>query len=233
MNLLLTPFRYLFAAFWTVLMITSSIIIMVITFNRKIPVVMARTMFSPGISWAFGVKLVVNGKENLKDDESYIFASNHLSYLDIPVLFQSIPHNLYFIAKKEVKLIPFIGWYMYATGMIFIDRSNRAKAIASMDRAGQLIKRGKDVLMFPEGTRSRTGKMNQFKKGAFMLASKADIAIVPVSISGTEKVNPFGTYKIYPNTVTVNIGKPIRQGDGTVEEFIAAGQNAVLELQAN
>ncbi len=194
---------------------------------------MARTMFSPGILWAFGVKLVVTGKENLKDDESYIFASNHLSYLDIPVLFQAIPHNLHFVAKKEVKMIPFIGWYMFATGMIFVDRSNRVKAIASMERAGQLIKKGKDVLMFPEGTRSRDGKIGTFKKGAFVLASKSDIAVVPVSIKGTEKVNPFGTYIIYPNEVRVNIGKPMKAQGEDVNQFIAQGRDAVIQLQQN
>ncbi len=193
---------------------------------------MARTMFSPGILWGCGVKLDVKGAENLSSKESYVFVSNHLSYLDIPALFRAIPHNLHFVAKKEIKWVPFIGWYMYATGMIFVDRSNRQKAIASLDRAGKLIKKGKDVLMFPEGTRSKTGKLGEFKKGPFMLATKADIAVVPVAILGTEKVLPAGKFTLSSGPVSVLIGKPMRMAAGQhINDYIKAVQGEVESLK--
>ena len=154
-------------------MITAAIVVILITFNQRIPVKMARTMFAPGILWACGIKLQIMGLENLKEDESYVFIANHQSYLDIPVLFRAITHGLHFVAKKEIKLVPFIGWYMMATGMIFIDRSNRVKAVASLDKAGKLIKNGKDVLLFPEGTRSKTGQIGEFKKGPFYAGIKS------------------------------------------------------------
>lgn len=195
---------------------------------------MARTMFAPGILWGCGVKLKVAGGELLAKDESYVFVSNHLSYLDIPALFRAIPHNLHFVAKKEIKWVPFIGWYMYATGMIFVDRSNRIKAIASLDRAGKLIKKGKDVLMFPEGTRSKTGTIGEFKKGPFMLATKADIAVVPVAVLGTENVLPAGRFGLSPGEVLIRIGEPMKiKSDQPIREFILEVREEVIRLGKN
>lgn len=149
---------------------------------------MARTMWAPGVLWAAGIKLKVTGLENIQVGEPYIFVANHLSALDIPVLFRAVPLNLHFVAKKEVMWMPFVGWYMWATGMIFIDRSNRDKAKVSLEKAGELIKNGKHVIMFPEGTRSRNFDVMPFKKGPFVLSTQAGVAMLPVAISGTEAV---------------------------------------------
>jgi len=213
-------------------MISLSLVVLLITFSPKTSVTMARTMFAPGILWVCGVSLEVSGKENLNKNESYVFVANHLSYLDIPALFRAIPHGLHFVAKKELKLVPFIGWYMFATGMIFVDRSNRQKAIASLDKAGKLIKKGKDVLMFPEGTRSRTGEVGGFKKGPFMLASKADIAVVPVAVFGTEKVLSPKTFVIRPHKVKIKIGQPNRIIDEDINGFIAHNKKEVIKLKS-
>lgn len=192
---------------------------------------MARTMFAPGILWGCGIRLKVEGGELLSKGESYVFVSNHLSYLDIPTLFRAVPHNLHFVAKKEIKWVPFIGWYMYATGMIFVDRSNRLKAIASLDRAGKLIKKGKDVLMFPEGTRSKNGVIGDFKKGPFMLATKADIAVVPLSVLGTEIVLPPNQSGLTPGEVVVKIGQPMKiKKDQPIRDFIEEVRNEVIRL---
>lgn len=193
---------------------------------------MARTMFAPGILWGCGAKLEVIGGQSLPKDESYVFVCNHLSYLDIPALFRAIPHNLHFVAKKEIKWVPFIGWYMYATEMIFVDRSNQVKAIASLDRAGKLIKKGKDVLMFPEGTRSKNGAIGDFKKGPFMLATKADIAIVPVAISGTENILRAGKFRLKSGKVTVSIGEPLRMKKSQdIKNYIAEVHQEVARLK--
>lgn len=214
-------------------MVTSSLILMVIFFNRKIPVIMARTMWAPGMLWASGIRLKIEGKDRFDRNSSYIFASNHLSYLDIPVLFRAIPVNLYFIAKKEVKKIPFIGWYMMATGMIFIDRKNRDKAIQSLERAGNLIKGGKNVLVFPEGTRSKDGEVMALKKGSFMLAAQADINVVPVAIHGTRSVLPPDTFKLKPGVVHVNIGAPVPPHNETekMEDFIGQVRTNLIGLK--
>ena len=196
---------------------------------------MARKMHGPCILWASGIKLVVNGKDNFPHDKPFIFASNHQSHLDIPTLFTSIPVNLHFIAKKELKWVPFIGWFLAATGMIFIDRSNKMKAIQSLDKAGQIIAKGKNVIVFPEGTRMVDGNIGAFKKGSFMLAQKAGVSIVPVAIDGTEKVLPPNTLVLKPHKVTVSIGQPIAPptSDENIATFIEEVRNAVIRMKTN
>ncbi len=208
-------------------------VILILSFNRKIPVIMARTMFAPGILWACGVKLKVIGADQLDSDQPYVFASNHLSYLDIPVLFAAIPHNLHFVAKKQIKSVPFVGWYMMATGMIFVDRSDRSKAKASMQKAGSLIKSGKDVLMFPEGTRSRNGKVSSFKKGAFILAQSAKVPVVPVAISGTERAMQVKKWTIIPSTIGVHIGTPIAGNDLEFNDYANRCKTEVQSLHSS
>jgi len=212
-------------------MITTSLVIMLLTLNRKIPVVMARTWWSPGILWACGVELEVEGTASVKPGSSYVFVSNHASYLDIPLLFRAIPKNLYFVAKKEIKWVPFVGWYMAATGMIFVDRTNRSKSVESLKKAALLIKKGKSVLMFPEGTRSRHGEINTFKKGPFMLASQADIAVVPISIKGSDAVLKPGGFSIVPQKVNVCIGEPMKCADvKEIASFIEEVRKKVTEM---
>ena len=222
-------FRVIFLAFWTALMITLALIVMLVTFNRKLALIMARTMHGPGILWGSGIKLEVEGKENFPHDQPFIFASNHLSHLDIPCLFTAIPANLHFIAKKELKWVPFIGWFLAATGMIFIDRSNNKKAVQSLDQAGQIIKNGKNVIAFPEGTRQANGELGIFKKGTFMMAQKAGIPVVPVAIIGTNKVLPPDSLKFNPGKVIVRIGKPITPPADKAETpaFISEVKSAV------
>lgn len=225
-------FRYFLCLLWTALLITLSMIALVLTFNQKVPVMMARTMWAPGILWFCGVKLEVSGLEHINPHESYIFVSNHLSFLDIPVLFRVIPINLHFVAKKEIKRMPFVGWYMWATGMIFIDRQNREKAVHSLKRAGRLIKKGKNVIMFPEGTRSKDGQVSEFKKGPFVLASESDLSVVPVAISGAEKVVPPFSLKLNPGVVYVDLGVPRKKGDSiSLKEFVDNTRSDMIALK--
>lgn len=189
---------------------------------------MARTMWAPVILWVCGVKLKVSGLENVNVDHSYVLVSNHQSFLDIPVLFRALIINLYFVAKKELKKIPFLGWYMMATGMIFIDRSNRNKSIASLQRAAKLIQKGKSVIMFPEGTRSKDGYLADFKKGPFMLARQADVEVLPVGIS-----EPDGHFKVSAFrriTIEVNVGKPVGANSLEVSELIQTAHDQVAVL---
>jgi len=191
---------------------------------------MARTMFAPGILWGSGAKLEVIGSENIAPDQPYVFIANHLSYLDIPVLFAAVPHNLHFVAKKEVKKMPFIGWYMMATGMIFVDRSDRSKAKASMMKAAKLVHKGKDVLMFPEGTRSRNGKLQSFKKGAFILAQNAKVPVIPIALCGTDKVLKTDQFLLSPGKISVHIGQPIKGEELDSTDFTEKARKEVQSL---
>lgn len=195
---------------WSILCITTSILVRFLTFSTHLGVAMARTIWSPVILWMAGIKLTVKGLENIPaDKKSYIVVSNHQSVIDIPILFYTLPFNVYFVAKKEIAKVPFIGWYMYAMGMIFIDRGSRDKALQSMINAGSLIRAGKSVMTFPEGTRSLNEQIGVFKAGTFVMAEKAGVDILPVKISGAGKIWPSGGFTIKGGPVTVSFGKPI------------------------
>jgi 1-acyl-sn-glycerol-3-phosphate acyltransferase len=132
--------------------------------------------------------LHVSGREHLRPGETYLVMSNHQSLYDIPVLFQVIGPNVRMVTKKELFTVPFFGAAMAAAGFIKIDRTDRHRAIRSLDEARQLLSSGTHVWIAPEGTRSRSGKLLPFKKGAFYLAFEAKLPILPVTLRGTRDV---------------------------------------------
>lgn len=212
--------RYLFMVIWTVFCISLSLVLMLILFNRNIPVKMARTFWSTGILKLSGVRSIsIEGLENIDSTKTYVVASNHLSYLDIPLLFNTLPFNLYFVAKKQLKVVPFLGWYMMLTGMFFIDSKNKSKTRESLNSIGRRIKEGKSILIFPEGTRSKTGNLGDFKKGAFILAENSGVDILPVKITGTDKIWNVKHGRLKPGNVTIQILKSL---PSNVEENLGA-----------
>ncbi len=168
----------------------------------------SRRLWGPGLLWLAGAKLEVHGKEHLREDVHYIFVSNHRSHYDIPALCSAIPVPLYFIAKRELLKIPVFGWGMYSIGMVFVDRSNPEKARNSMARAATAIKKGKSILAFPEGTRSKDGRLQAFKKGVFHVSKSGEIPMVPVAVLGSEEVLPLNA-KLASGRIKVVIGEPI------------------------
>lgn len=199
--------RVLFCSAWSIFWITLSLVIYLFTFRVAIPVAMARSCWAPGILWAFRIRIAKEGLDQIDPAQSYVFVCNHQSYLDIPILFRAIPKNLFFVAKKELKAIPFLGWYMMATGMIFIDRSDRKKSIESLKRTARLIHNGKSILMFPEGTRSSDRQVAPFKKGPFVLAKEAEVEILPVGIR--EEGSHFSWGKWGHTRMHVGVGAPV------------------------
>ena len=220
--------RFILCVIWSILLITLSLIIYVFTFRSAIPVSMARNYWAPGILKIYGIRLRVTGTEHLNKDRSYVFVCNHQSFLDIPILFYTIPVNLYFVAKKELKLVPFLGWYMIATGMIFIDRSNRVKSIASLNKAARLIHDGKNVLMFPEGTRNASETLQAFKKGPFMLARSAKVEVVPVGIDAGYGPEP--SFRTGHKTLSINLGIPLESDGYALTDLILLAQHEVSVL---
>ena len=161
-------------------------------------------VWSPFVFWVFGVRLSISGFENIDSRETAIYVANHASPLDIPALFMAMPVAGYFVAKRELKKVPFMGWFMTVSGMIFIDRTNRESAMKSMHKAGKQIKKGKNVIVFPEGTRSRTGEIQQFKRGSFVMAKEADIPVQPCVITGAfERMKP-NSVAGYPGVINVH-----------------------------
>lgn len=202
--------RIVLMVLWSILCISTSLVVLLVTFSRKMPLVMARTIWSPGILFLASAKTKVTGLENIEPGKTYIIFANHSSYLDIPTLFRVMPLNLHFIAKKELKKVPFLGWYMMATGMIFINRGNNKEASQSLKDAATLIREGKTVLIFPEGTVSDDGKIKRFKKGGFNIALEAGVEILPVSLKGANEVWPSDSnFSFKKGTVNINVGKSI------------------------
>ncbi len=223
--------RIIFIFIWTGLMVPLSLILRVIFLNHSIPLVMARNHWGKMILWIAGLKMTVKGKADLDFNEPRIYVANHFSYMDIPCLFTGLPVNLYFIAKAEVKKIPFVGFFMMATKMIFLDRSSRQKSISSMNSAGELIKNGKSVLVFPEGTRSRTGVIQNFKKGVFTLAFNSGLSVVPIHIEGTNRVMPSNSWKVRPGKVQMTMGQPICSSDfSDIQSFMDHTKASMLSL---
>jgi len=159
--------------------------------------------------WTGGIRLHVKSAVPLDPKRSYVFVSNHLSSVDIWAHFVTIPLIFRFIAKKQLGHIPLFGWALRAGRFILIDRKNALAARRSIDEAAERVRRGCSVLIYPEGTRSRDGRLGVFKKGAFHLACNAGAPIVPMSIVGSDKVMPSGSLLLHPGDVYVTLGVPI------------------------
>ena len=156
-----------------------------------------------------GIPLAVTGRERLEPGQTYVLMSNHQSVFDIFALFRSCDRPFRMVAKRILFWIPILGWSMWMCGFIPIDRSNRDSAIRSLDRAARKIRSGVSVLVFPEGTRSRDGTLQPFKKGGFMMALEAGVPVVPVVVLGTDAIMEKGSLRVGRADVTVRIGTPI------------------------
>lgn len=156
-----------------------------------------------------GVKVKVEGLEKIDPHGSYVFASNHLSYLDTPVVQSRIPARFRFLAKDSLFRAPIFGMHMRRAGHIPVSRDDPRAALRTMVEAGKTIReRCISVLLFPEGNRSRAG-MRPFKEGAAYLAIQAGVPLVPLALQGTRDRLPIGTLNIRPGTVWMKVGDPI------------------------
>jgi 1-acyl-sn-glycerol-3-phosphate acyltransferase len=155
------------------------------------------------------MKVSVLGYENIDPMKPYIFVSNHASMFDIPTVFVALKGNVNIVFKKELTYVPIWGWALRYGHFIMIDRSNPRNAMASIERAVQSIRKGSSVILFPEGTRTLDGKLQPFKRGAFSLAAKAGVPVVPLTINGTFTIMPKGSLNIKPANISVVLGKPI------------------------
>lgn len=156
-----------------------------------------------------GVKIEVNGIENLPAGGSLILMSTHKSHFDIPVLVSEVPRQFRIVGKDVLFKIPIFGWILSAAGYVRVDRSDPKQAFASLDRAAESVAGGMPLLIFPEGTRSPDGTLGSFKKGGFVLATKAGAPVVPVVVDGTFHVLPRSSLRVCPGPVKVTFCPPI------------------------
>lgn len=210
--------QFALVALWTAFASILVIIVAFLTFHRKFIVYYGRTVWAPVVLMLCGVRLKVSGREGVNTQKHYICVCNHESLLDIPAIFFAFPENLYFIAKKEVKKVPLLGWAMGLAGMIFIDRQNKERAMTDMIRAGELIRNGKNVISFPEGTRSGTGEILLFKRGTFMMSLYTGVEILPIAIKGAGECMHTKTLRLRPGTISVMIGAPVSPANYSFEK---------------
>jgi 1-acyl-sn-glycerol-3-phosphate acyltransferase len=159
--------------------------------------------------WICSIRVVVYGEERVLPGQAYLFLSNHQSNCDGLILFYTTRRNLRAVIKKEIMRIPLLAQVLKQTNFVPIDRTDPLKARASIDLAVQLLKTGSSFFAFPEGTRSRDGRLGEFKKGVFVLAIKAGVPVVPVSIRNSRAIQLPGHYGIYPGSVDVIFHNPI------------------------
>jgi 1-acyl-sn-glycerol-3-phosphate acyltransferase len=160
--------------------------------------------------WGGGVRVDVHGLENIDPSSSFVYAANHQSWFDIFTMLGKLPVQFRWLAKAELFKVFMLGPGMRAAGYIPIDRSNRRQAFRSISIAAQRIQEGTSVVIFPEGTRSPDGTLQDFKKGGFMLALQSQHPIVPISISGSHQIFPKrGDWRIQPGRVQMTIGTAI------------------------
>jgi 1-acyl-sn-glycerol-3-phosphate acyltransferase len=149
-----------------------------------------------------GVRVETVGLDRLDLSRNYIFMANHVSNADPPLLIPALPRRTSVLVKKELFRVPLLGRAMRMARLVAIDRANKEAAIASVRRASDVIESGLDMTVFPEGTRSRDGRLLPFKKGPFYMASETGVPIVPVTILGTFEILPKGRFSIHPGTAT-------------------------------
>lgn len=166
--------------------------------------------------------------------QPYVFVMNHQSMFDIVVAFTAIPVNIRFVAKKILRAIPFLGWYMISTGMIFVDRRNHRQAVQSLNEACDKIRQGASILVYPEGTRAQEGgPILPFKKGPFVMAIQAGVPIVPVAIDGSSRLLPKSSLRVTPGTVRFIMGEPIPTAGLTQddrEDLMRRVRDAIIDL---
>jgi len=193
----------------TIIVSTLALLAGLLDRSHKIYFILTKVFSAPVLAMA-GIKVKITGKENVIPKTPYVFVSNHRSLFDIPVLQRFVPNDFSFVFKKEIAWVPLFGWQMQLGPHIIVDRKNPEKAMKSIEKAKKmLVQRKISVLLFPEGTRSKTDEMLPFKRGAFHLAAQVGFPIIPVTVSGTKNLFQKKPFRINSGKVTLNFDKPI------------------------
>jgi 1-acyl-sn-glycerol-3-phosphate acyltransferase len=180
-----------------------------------------------------GVHVSVEGLERLDPARSYVFAANHQSIYDIPILFASLPFQLRIISKDSLGRIPFMGWHLRRTGHVLVDRARPGAGVVK--KMARLVKAGHSLIVFPEGTRSIDGSVARFKGGPFMIALQAALPVVPISVIGSRHVMFRGELTVRPGRIRVIVHEPIETANVPREaarEFAASVRDVVASRAA-
>jgi 1-acyl-sn-glycerol-3-phosphate acyltransferase len=178
-----------------------------------------------------GGKLTVEGLHHKPEGKPFIGVANHISFLDMPAI-GSLPFKMRWISKKELFWIPVVGWSLWITGQVYLDRQKK-NAIKQLDAIGPTLKRLNPIMMFPEGTRAKDGKLQRFKRGAFAMAKQYNALILPMVIAGTNTILKPGSWKFHTgNGVRIRILPALNPGDfATPDEMAETCRNLIYQAQ--
>lgn len=183
-------------------------------------------LWSRMILGTIGAQVQVEGLEKIQTGKAHIYAVNHLSALDIPVLYKHLPFQFRILAKKELFRYPFMGWHLRRSGQIPVDQQNVRSSVRSIGRAVKSLQGNMPIVIFPEGGRSADGHLQPFMSGAFYLAIKAQVDLVPMAIVGTHETLPMDSFHIRPCPIRLLVGTPISTAGMNLRNTDALAQTA-------
>ena len=234
MGILLRIFKFLWAGFW-VFFATIAVFIPIVTVSLlsstgNLPFILSKVWawIILKVTW---VRLESRGNDNIREGQSYIIISNHQSHFDSLALVIKLGIQFRWIIKKELRKIPFFGFALYKSRNIFIDRSDRQKAVESIRDGMKRLPAGVSVMFFVEGTRSPDGKIHEFKKGGFATAVESGLPILPVTVNGSRKILPKKALVFNPGVIEVVVGKPVATENYThdnLEELMDKTRNIIV-----
>jgi 1-acyl-sn-glycerol-3-phosphate acyltransferase len=214
------PYKYLVVApvlgLATAFFATLALVLSLFTSSREASR-LAAVPWARVMAWVTPMRVEVEGRENIDPHQSYVLVSNHQSQYDIFMLYGWLGVDFKWVMKQELRKVPGIGVACERLGHIFIDRSNHAAAIATLEAARTKIVDGTSVIFFPEGTRSTDGRLLRFKRGAFRMAVDLGLPILPLTVTGTRDVLPANTSDLMPGSARLIIHEPISIEGVTVE----------------
>ena len=227
--------QLMFTLAWTAVLICLALLVLILCAGRKHwPLRMASRLWAPGLLTGAGVKLELQGFEAIDFSKPYVIVANHQSIIDICVLFRAVPVPLRFVLKQELARVPFVGAYAKAMGMVFIERRSARNASRKLHEAARLFQEGHCLCAFPEGTRSRDGRVGGFKGGVFKLAIESGVPILPIVIEGSGEVLPASGFRVRPGRICLRAGTPILTGEldqGDRQELAERSRQMIVEMQ--
>ncbi|MDR3741768.1 MAG: lysophospholipid acyltransferase family protein [Terracidiphilus sp.] len=202
---------------WTILCGSLSLLVSLFEKDGRIQHRIARVWARGSLACSFA-PLTVLGAENLHKCPVAVYASNHTSYMDTPVLFSTLPFQFRILARKQLWSVPFIGWHLNRSGQIPIDTANPHASLASLSGAARALRGGMSLFVFPEGGRTKNGELKPFLSGAAFLAIRAQVPLVPMALSGVFHLLPIHTHHFYPCPLTLSVGEPIQTKGMTIRQ---------------
>lgn len=220
----------IFWIFWATIFIGGGAILMALVGVRGPVYVRMTRAWARAALWSSGSDAVLHGLEHVVPGEPFILVANHVSWFDIFAIAAKLPVDYHFVAKKELEKIPVFGLAWRVAGHISIDRSNRESAARSLRKAGEQMREQKSVVViFAEGTRSRTGRLLPFKKGAFVLGAETGIPIIPTVVTGSFDIMRPDTFIVRPATIHVYFEAPIPAAGASVDALLQRTRAAIVQ----